>query len=376
VGAIGSGGFVYLSFVVPLWGIALGAPPASLGLIVGAAALLSSLLTVPAGALVDRHGARGVLVVGAGMTVLTAALFPFAPGYWWLVPLQLVAGLGRTVAWVAAQAYLIQSTPRAQLARRSTHFSVVTGGATFLAPLIGGQLIERSGVGAAFAFGALIYGIMAVGTLSLPAPAAQPAKAPGWSLWSVYRSAGIMMLRVGVLVLMAGTIIRLALTSIRTPFQPVYLLEIGEGPAVSGLVISIGTLAGVLATVGMGPLQERLGAGRALFLALMVGGAAMWATGYLHDLWSITLVGLLWGTAIAVTLPPLLTLVGQQTSAAERGMGTALRNTGNEWSNMLSPVIFGLVAERTGVADAFVVVGITLLVASTLCLLWERRLVE
>src|SRR5581483_9963600 len=89
--------------------------------------------------------------------------------------------------------------------------------------------------------------------------------------------------------------------------------------------------------------------GRALFLALMLGGAAMWATGYLHDLWSIALVGLLWGTSIAITLPPLLTLVGQQTSAAERGLGTALRNTGNEWSNMLSPFLFGLVAERTSV---------------------------
>ena len=361
--------------MVPLWSIALGAPPGAMGVIVGAAAALSSLLTVPAGALVDRHGARGVLVGGAALTILSAALFPFAPGYWWLVPLQLAAGLGRTVAWVAAQAYLIHITPRGQLARRGTHFSIVTGGATFLAPLIGGQLIEFSGYGAAFAFGALIYGIMAAGTLALPAPAAL-SLAPDFSLWRVYRSAGAMLLRVGVLVLLAGTIIRLALTSIRTPFQPVYLLEIGVGPAVSGFVLSVGTLAGVLATVGMVPLQERLGAGRALFLALMMGGAAMWVTGYLHDVWSITLVGLLWGASIAVTLPPLLTLVGQQTSAAERGLGTALRNTGNEWSNMLSPFIVGLGAERTGVADAFVIVGIALLVASTLGLLWERRLAD
>ena len=376
MGAIGSGGYVYLSFVVPLWALALAAPPASVGLIAGAAALLSSVLTVPAGALVDRHGARVVLVGGAVITVLAAVLFPFAPGYWWLVPLQITAGLGRTVAWVAAQAYLIQITPRAQLARRTARFSVVTGGATFLAPLIGGQLVERSGFGAAFAFGALAYALSAAGTLTLPAPTALASSGPGWNLWQVYRRAGAMLLRVGVLLLLAGTIIRLALTSIRTPFTPVYLLEIGEGPATAGLVISAGTLAGVVATLGMGPLQERLGAGRALFLALMLGGAAMWATGYLHDLWSIALVGLLWGTSIAITLPPLLTLVGQQTSAAERGLGTALRNTGNEWSNMLSPFVFGLVAQRTSISDAFVAVGIVLLVASAAGVLWERRLMD
>lgn len=332
------------------------------------------MLTVPAGALVDRHGARAVLVGGAALTVLAALLFPFAPGYWWLVPLQVAAGLGRTVAWVAAQAYLIQITPRAQLARRTTRFSVVTGGATFLAPLIGGQLVERSGFGAAFAFGAIAYAVSAVGTLTLPAPSALPAAAPGWNLWQIYRRAGVMLLRVGVLLLLGGTIIRLALTSIRTPFIPVYLLEIGAGPATAGLVLSAGTLAGVLATLGMGRVQERLGAGRALFLALMLGGAAMWGTGYLHDLGAIALVGLLWGTSIAITLPPLLTLVGQQTSAAERGLGTALRNTGNEWSNMLSPFLFGLVAERTSLADAFVVIGIALLLAATVGMLWERRL--
>jgi DHA1 family inner membrane transport protein len=361
---------------VPLLALSLGAPPATVGLIAGAAALLSSILTVPAGALVDRHGARVVLVGGAVLTVLAALLFPFAPGYWWLVPLQVTAGLGRTVAWVAAQAYLIQITPRAQLARRTTGFSVVTGGATFLAPLIGGQLIERSGFGAAFAFGALAYGVSALGTLTLPAPTALPTSGPGWNLWQVYRNAGAMVLRAGVLLLLAGTMIRLALTSIRTPFTPIYLLEIGEGPGVAGLVISLGTLAGVVATVGMGRVQERLGAGRALFLALMLGSAAMWGTGYLHSLWTIALIGLLWGTSIAVTLPPLLTLVGQQTATAERGLGTALRNTGNEWSNMLSPFLFGLVAQRTSISEAFVVVGIVLLLASAAGLLWERRMAD
>jgi MFS family permease len=374
VGAIGSGGYVYLSFLVPLWGLTLGAPPASVGLIAGAAALLSSVLTVPAGALVDRHGARVVLVGGALLTTAAAALFPFAPGYWWLVPLQVAAGLGRTVAWVAAQAYLIQSTPRAQLASRTTRFSFVTGTATFLAPLIGGQLIDRGGYGAAFAFGAVVYALSAAGTFTLPAPAQLGAPTPGWNVWGVYRNAGAMLLRVGVLLLMGGTIIRLALTSIRTPFIPVYLLEIGEGPAVSGAVLALGTLAGVAATLGMGWAQGRLGAGRALFLALMMGAVAMWVTSFLHDLWSILVVGLFWGSSIAITLPPLLTLVGQQTSAEERGLGTALRNTGNEWSNMLSPVLFGLVAERTGVAEAFAIVGAVLLAASTAGLVWARRL--
>ncbi len=43
---------------------------------------------------------------------------------------------------------------------------------------------------------------------------------------------------------------------------------------------------------------------------------------------------------------------------------------------MLSPFLFGLVAERTSVAEAFALVGIALFLASAAGLLWARRLTD
>src|SRR2546430_1508213 len=65
LGAVGSGGFVLLQFLVPVWGGALGAPPAAVGLIAGIGSLLAALFTVPAGALVDRGKTRPVLASAA-----------------------------------------------------------------------------------------------------------------------------------------------------------------------------------------------------------------------------------------------------------------------------------------------------------------------
>jgi hypothetical protein len=53
-----------------------------------------------------------------------------------------------------------------------------------------------------------------------------------------------------------------------------------------------------------------------------------------------------------------------------------VRNTGNEWAIMLSPIVFGQVAQLTGLADAFLVIGTALLAASLAGLAWARRLGE
>jgi MFS family permease len=297
------------------------------------------------------------------------------PDYWWLVSLQLGGGLGRTVAWVAVQAYLIQTAPSAQIARRTTLFSFWSNGGAFLAPVVGGLLVDALGYGVAFAFGAVVYLALAAGIVLLPAPAASSAS-PGWAPWHAYRQAGALLLRAGVLLLLAGTGLRLALSSLRTSFFPVYLLSLDVSPSVVGLIVGAGSLAGVLATPLALRLQGSFGAGAFLFLALMVSAVAMLVAPYLPGLLLLALAGLVWGVGIGITLPPLLTLIAHHTNPAERGLGTAVRNTGNEWAIMLSPIVFGQVAQLTGLADAFLVIGTALLAASLAGLAWARRLGE
>ncbi len=314
-----------------------------------------------------------MLAIAALLAAGGAALSPLVPDYWWLVPLQFGGGLGRTVAWVAAQAYLIQTTPAPQLARRTTLFSFWSNGGTFLAPVLGGLLVDALGYSAAFAFAAALYVALAAGIVGLPAPAGASAP-PGWSPWQAYRRAGALLLRGGVLLLLAGTGLRLALSSLRTSFFPVYLLSLEVSPSMVGLVVGLGSLAGVLATPLALRLQPRFGAGPFLFLALMVSAVAMLAAPYLPVLLPLALAGVVWGIGIGITLPPLLTLIAQHTERAERGLGTAVRNTGNEWAIMLSPIVFGQVAQVTGLADAFLVIGCALLAAALAGLAWARRL--
>ena len=143
-----------------------------------------------------------------------------------------------------------------------------------------------------------------------------------------------------------------------------------------GLVVAAGTLSGVLASPATARLQAWLGVSGLLWLMLLASAIAMAVTGLLQDLLPLALVGIIWGLGIGITLPPLMTLVAQYTRPAERGLGTALRNTGNEWSIMVSPVVFGLLAERGGLDGAFLWFGLALSVLSAVGLVVGHRLID
>src|SRR5439155_13632679 len=57
----------------------------------------SGVMQTPAGMLVDRLGPAPVLMAGLGLLSGAVMLFGLVPGFWWLVPLSIAAGLGSCV---------------------------------------------------------------------------------------------------------------------------------------------------------------------------------------------------------------------------------------------------------------------------------------
>src|SRR5688500_8208962 len=68
-----------------------------LGFVAGLMYVASGLMQTPAGILVDRFGATRVLIGGLGLYAGSVMLFGLVPGFWWLVPLSLAAGIGNCV---------------------------------------------------------------------------------------------------------------------------------------------------------------------------------------------------------------------------------------------------------------------------------------
>lgn len=129
--------FYYLALppLFPLLADELGVGFAALGLVVMAYNLVGGLLQGPVGILVDRLGARHVLLAGLALNSAAIAAMGFSEGYWPLVFLALTAGIGNSVFHPADYSILSGSVSAGRAARAySIHtFSGFFGGA--LAPL-------------------------------------------------------------------------------------------------------------------------------------------------------------------------------------------------------------------------------------------------
>ena len=120
---VGSGHAVshlYLLALPPLFPLLrddLGASYAALGLLVTAFNIATGAAQIPAGFLVDRFGARRLLLLGLGIMGAAITALGFAPSYWLMLVLIALAGIGNSVFHPADYAILTASVDRGWLGR-------------------------------------------------------------------------------------------------------------------------------------------------------------------------------------------------------------------------------------------------------------------
>jgi MFS family permease len=90
---------------------------AALGLLVTAFNVATGAAQIPAGFLVDRFGARRLLLLGLGVMGAAMTALGFAPTYWLMLVLVALAGIGNSVFHPADYAILTASVDRGWLGR-------------------------------------------------------------------------------------------------------------------------------------------------------------------------------------------------------------------------------------------------------------------
>ncbi len=120
---IGTGHFLshfYMLCLPPLflvWREEFGVSYAELGLAVALMSGVTALGQTPVGFLVDRHGARPFLVGGTLLMALSIAGMAFAPGYWAILLLAVLSGVGNSVIHPADYAILGASIDKSRMGR-------------------------------------------------------------------------------------------------------------------------------------------------------------------------------------------------------------------------------------------------------------------
>src|ERR1041384_2477221 len=156
----------FFTFLIPLYGLALGLGAWEIGILVGARSILALFLSIHIGVLMDRFGTRAVTLVFVWSGMVLAPLFPLAANFWALLLLQLISGAAVSFAWSGAQTLIAQLAEGD--AKYIGRFSFFARLGSTSAPIVGGIVWDLGGAWPAYLLGAAWGAILTAALLRTP----------------------------------------------------------------------------------------------------------------------------------------------------------------------------------------------------------------
>lgn len=368
------------NIVVPLWALYLGYSPFEIGLLVGARSVLSFLLAIHGGALVDRFGTKRVLVVLSAISAVNPLLFPALPLFPFLLALQMLGGLAGSLAWVSAQALALQvSNADTTFMSRFAFFARL--GTTF-APATIGFLWDQAGIWPSFIATSLWGSVFLIGALLIPASAIfqdtkeRERRVTLKSLMprlSDYVGAFGLLAIPSVVFVVAVSFVRICSTNIQSSFYIVYLEQIDFPGTLIGTLITIGSVCAGIGTLLAGTAERLMPPKWMYLLAVTFSIVFITMTPLLGSWFPVLAVAIgLRGFFQGLSGPIMFTYLSRSVRPSEQGLSIGLRSTANRLSVMVMPVMMGAAAEIFSVSTSFYIMGGLFLAMLAAIALWLR----
>jgi len=312
--------------------------------------VVSGLLQTPVGYLVDRIGARIVLIAGLGVSSVAYAIAGFADSYWIFIAMYALGGLGNTVFHPSDYTLLAQHAPKERLGQVFAFHTFAGMVGSGIAPAT--LLFMQAYFGWRGAYiGAGIFGLVVLAVLiAQPEPKPEPhagktAETPRSNAASSWR-----LLMTAPILLNLGYFI---LTSIMGGGLNTYLVVALR--ALHATPVDVGNMAltSLLAMNAAGVLVGGMLAARTTHHALVaacglaVGGVVTALVG-LFDFHSIGLIVLMGfsGFCLGATYPSRDMLVRAVTPAGAYGLVFGFVSVGYNIGASIAPIIYGALMDN------------------------------
>lgn len=338
------------------------------GMLLAATGLATLVVSIPAGALSDRFGARAATVASGVLMCLAAVLQGLAPNFGLLLLARLVFGLGYGVVWTAGVSWLAESAPSGSSIGGSVASAGIGG---MVGPAVIGLLARYFGLTIPFLAAALLFaGVTAALALPrLPAPRSAPEARlrPDFSQVAADR---------GTILAGAGVVIAALTSGVCSLLIPTVLHNHGGSSATIGLAFSA---AGVLFVVGslvttwFGARAVRLAVGVLALLAL-VASLAPAAVSLAPVAVVVALCASSGSRAVTWTVSYPLGAAGALRSGSGVGVVIGLLNGVWAATAVATPLVAGVAAEHLSTRLVFALAEMACLVVLAGALLLTRVL--
>jgi MFS family permease len=351
----------FFTFLIPLYGLALGFDASEIGILVGARSILALFLSIHIGVLMDRFGTRAVTLVFVWIGMLLAPLFPLAPNFWALLVLQLVNGAAVSFAWSGAQTLI------AQLAQGDAKY---IGRFSFFA---------RFGAAWGAILTTALFRTPEADFFTPPSAGATNRRQfrvrDAWPRASDYMSSIYLIAIPAVAISMVVISLRNTTYSLQTSVYIVYLDEIALVGTTIGLLFAAAEIASGFGALFAGRAMRLGNPQRTMLSGTVLSILLIAATPLLGGIFGLLLLfQIARGWLEGVIQPVILSLQARAVGRHEQGAVVGLRQTGQRLGSILIPPVMGGVADRFGTSESFLIYGAFMLPSCALLALIIRRL--
>ena len=343
--------------VVTLDAIHMGGSPALVGLLMALFALLPMFLSVLAGRLVDRIGARRPMLWGSIGCVAAAAL----PAVWPALPALFIAASLAGLSFMMFQVPLQRVTGELSHGpARATNFSWLALGFSlsgFAGPLVAGFAIEGLGYRGAFALlaaspiGAVLA--LAKGRVALPEVKRREAPATPVATFDLLRNRDLRR------VLALNALFALG-WDLHTVFVPLYGSQIGLSAIQIGAILSAFAAATIAVRLGLPLLATGTNEQKLLRASLVAAAGVYLAFPFVVDALALAVLSFVLGLGLGMGQPLLMSLLHDHAPEGRVGETVGMRMSMIQTMAVAVPLVFGTLGGTVGLLPMFWTVGLFL----------------
>lgn len=365
--------------VTPLWVVELGASPFMIGIALGSYTFLPLLLSIHGGALMDKLGARRIILFFGAIVVILPWFYPMSPWIPAVIVLQMLLGLSVSMGWIGTQT-LIGQRMRGD-AVYSGRLAFWTRSVGLAGPPLIGLAWDQLGPWGAFVFMSFWASGTLVGVFLLPKLAAEETAAAARTtrlgdlmpkLGDYVETFRLMAIPAIALVVIMS-VMRQSAHGIQSSFYVVYLEGINFSATEIGILMSSFLALSALGALTAARLVRMFSPTWLLVAAITVSVVMITITPFLGTFFALFVAISVRGGVLGIVQPLMLTMVFKATDSAVQGKAIALRATANRLAMTFIPVIMGGVIEVVGLDNAFLVIGGILMVLMAIIALIIRR---
>jgi MFS family permease len=347
--------------LVPAFAHRFALSPLQSGVLLASASVAILIVSIPAGMLGERLGARRVTLMAMAVLAVAEAGQGLAGTYVELLAARTLFGVGFGALWTTGLAWLSEESGERQA--RALSLTVTTAGLGNAAgPAFAGLLVQRFGLAAPFTVAAVVTLLLTAWLAVVPSPAARPAlpeKASVKAIAGAFRERriGASLALMGLGGLLGGAVNLLVPLELHR--DGVATASIGAVFAVSAMLF-IGT-SGAVAQLGDRAVSAAAGAG-----AIAAAGAILAIVLVTTQTVAVVTFLILRGPIAAVVYTVTFPLGVRGGREAGIGVATmaALLNIVWAFSMLVAPIVAGALAQTAGDRAAYAVVAVLCLAAA------------